>query len=86
VNENHPFLYRKKPDAPSLRAFARQLVKSGDKNAETWLANKAGKNNQKRSAANAQMAKTCALATKQSRKKSKSGGGKAKPAADATAK
>ena len=75
--------YVVKAGAPSLKAYARQLAKSGDKNAETWLANKAGENNQERSAANAQMAKTCAGATKLGRKKSKGGGGKAKPAADA---
>lgn len=83
VGEGRHQSYVVKPGAPSLKAYARQLAKSGDKNAETWLANKAGENDQERSAANAQMAKTCALATKQSRKKSKSGGGKAKPAADA---
>lgn len=76
--------YVVKPGAPSLKAYARQLAKSGDKNAETWLDNKAGVNNQERSDANAQMAKTCASATKLGRKKSKGGGGKAKPAADAT--
>lgn len=70
--------YVAKPDALSLKQFARKLAKSGDKNAETWLDNKAGVNNQERSAANAQMAKTCAGATKMGRKKSKSGGGKAK--------
>lgn len=70
----------------SLRAFARQLVKDGDTIAKDWFDNKAGLNNQARSAANVQMAKTCASATKLSRKKSKGGGGKAKPAADATAK
>jgi len=76
--------YVVKSGAPSLKAYARQLAKSGDKNAETWLDNKAGVNNQERSAANVQMAKTCAGATKLGRKKSKGGGGKAKPAADAT--
>jgi len=77
--------YVAKPGAPTLRAFARNLVKSGDANAKEWFANKAGAKDQKRSAANAQMAKTCASATKLSRKKSKSGGGKAKPAAEAAA-
>lgn len=72
--------YVVKPGAPSLKTFARQLAKSGDENAETWLANKSGLNDQARSAANAQMAKTCSGATKMGRKKSKGGGGKAKPA------
>lgn len=80
VGEGRHQSYVVKPGAPSLRAFARQLAKNGDENAKAWFANKVGKNNQKRSAANAQLAKTCALATKQSRKKSKSGGGKAKAA------
>lgn len=75
--------YVAKPDAPSLKVYARQLAKSGDKNAEAWLTNKSGLNNQERSAANVQMAKTCAGATKMGRKKSK-GGGKAKPAEAAT--
>lgn len=72
--------YVAKMGALSLKKYARQLAKSGDKNAEAWLDNKAGVNNQERSAANAQMAKTCAGATKMARKKSK-GGGKAKSAA-----
>lgn len=73
--------YVAKPDALSLRAFARQLAKSGDENAKAWFDNKSGLNDQARSAANVQLAKTCAGATKMGRKKSKSGGGKAKPAA-----
>lgn len=72
--------YIAKPDAPSLKTFARQLAKSGDKNAEAWLDNKSGMNNKERSATNVQMAKACAGATKLGRKKSKGGGGKAKPA------
>jgi hypothetical protein len=85
-NHEHPNRqsYVAKPGAPSLRAFARTLLKSGDANAKEWFANKAGAKNQARSAANVQLAKTCASATKMGRKKSKSGGGKAKTA-EATA-
>lgn len=75
--------YIAKPDAPSLKTFARQLAKSSDKNAEAWFDNKSGMNNKERSATNVQIAKTCAGATKLGRKKSKGGGGKAKPATTA---
>jgi hypothetical protein len=86
VGEGRHTFYVVKPGAPSLKAYARQLAKSGDEIADTWLSNKAGENNQKRSAANVTAAKAAAAATKLGRKKSKSGGGKAKPAADAATK
>lgn len=70
--------YVAKPDALSLKQFARKLAKSGDENAKAWFANKAGEKNQERSEKNAQLARTCAGATKMGRKKSKSGSGKAK--------
>ena len=76
--------YVAKSDALSLKQFARKLAKSGDENAKEWLSNKAGEKNQERSDANAKLAQTIANATKMSRKKSKNGSGKAKPA-DATA-
>jgi hypothetical protein len=76
--------YVAKPGAPSLKAYARQLVKNDDEVADAWLGNKSGENSQKRSEKNAQLAKTCAGATKMGRKKSKGGGGKAKPADAAT--
>lgn len=68
----------------SLKAYARNLAKSGDANAKEWLGNKAGAKNQKRSSANATAAKAAAAATKLGRKKSKSGG-KAKATTEASA-
>lgn len=76
--------YVRNKDALSLRAFARQLAKSGDANAKEWFANKDGAKNQERSDANVKLAKACASATKLSRKKSK-GGGKAKATTEAAA-
>lgn len=75
-------------NALSLRAFVRQLAKSGDANVATlakeWFGNKAGAKNQKRSAANVAAAKAAGAATKLGRKKSK-GGGKAKATTEAAA-
>lgn len=69
-------LWVRKGGAPSLKQFARQLLKDGDPIAKEWFANKRGAKNQKPSDANIKAAKEAAMASKAARKKSKGGGGK----------
>jgi len=73
--------------APSLKKFARELLKTGDPVAKEWFANKKGDKNLKRSDANIKAQREAAMASKAARKKSKSGGGgkASKDAAPATA-
>src|SRR5579885_1070183 len=52
------------PNAPSLKRFARDLLKQGDPAAKEWLANKRGAKDQKRSDANIKAAKEAAMASK----------------------
>lgn len=49
---------------PSLKQFARQLLKDGDPVAKQWFANKLGAKNQKRSDANIKAARETGQATK----------------------
>lgn len=56
-------IYVRRPDAPSLKEFARQLQKDGDPAATEWFANKHGAKNQKRSDANIKAAKEAGAAT-----------------------
>ena len=82
-DKSHPHRrsYQAKPGAPSLKKFARALLKSGDQNAKDWFANKLGRNNQKRSEANVKLAALCASASKAARKSKGKGGGKKTEAA-----
>lgn len=61
--------------AVSLKAFARKLAKEGDPVAKSWLANKLGASNQKRSDKNATEAKLIGAATKTAKRKKKDAGG-----------
>jgi len=72
----HRRTFVKNAGAPSLKAFARALLKSGDENAKEWFANKRGDNRQERSEANVKLASLCASASKLARKKSKGGSSK----------
>lgn len=49
---------------PSLKQFARKLLKEGDAVAEEWFANKLGAKNQKRSDGNIKAAREAGSATK----------------------
>jgi hypothetical protein len=69
--------YQALPGAPSLKQFARGLLKANDPVAQAWFANKTGEQNQKTSEANLKAARETALATKLSRKKTKGGAKKA---------
>lgn len=53
----------------SLRAFVKSLKDNTD--VKNWFANKAGENEKERSEVNAALAKTCASATMQGRRKKK---------------
>lgn len=59
------------PGGPSLKTFARSLVKDGNQIAKDWFAHKHGSLDQKRSEKNAMDAKAAASATKQERRKKK---------------
>jgi len=72
------------PGAPSLKQFARQLLKDGDPVAKEWFANKRGAKNEKRSEANIKAQREAAMASKAARKKTKGGGGKASSTATPT--
>lgn len=61
------------PDALSLKAFARQLLKDGDPLAKDWFDCKKGVLNQERSSTNKIRVTAEKLATKTARKKSKTG-------------
>lgn len=63
----------KKPNAPSLKQYARGLAVKGDPNAKDWLDHKKGSMNAKRTEANIATAKAAGAATKMKRK---SGAGK----------
>lgn len=69
------------PGTPSLKQFARTLLKSGDATATSWFDNKSGGLNQKRSDANVKAASLTSMASKLARKKTKGGAKKAEPAA-----
>lgn len=57
-------VYVRLEGAPSLKQFARQLLKDGDPVAKEWFANKLGAKNQKRSDANIKAARETGQATK----------------------
>lgn len=61
-------IYVRLEGTPSLKQFARQLVKEGDSTAKEWFANKLGAKNQKRTDANIKAAKDAAQATKAAKK------------------
>ena len=82
----HRRTYVRNPGAPSLKAFARTLLKSGDANAKEWFGNKRGAKDQKRSEANVKLAALCASASKAARKSKGKGGGGKKSADAAPAK
>lgn len=67
-------IWKKKPGSPSLRKFARSLVKEGDQQAKQWFANKSGKNNDTRSDKSLARISLERTATKSARRKSSSGG------------
>jgi hypothetical protein len=58
----------------SLKTFARELAKAGDKVALAWFANKKGVCNQKRSDANIKKAMESRTATKTAKRKKKGDG------------
>jgi hypothetical protein len=69
----------------SLKAFARGLVKQGDKTAEDWMAHKKGSLNTKRTDKSMARIALERMASKAARKKSGGGKSKASSAAEATA-
>ncbi len=73
--------------APSLKKFARELLKAGDAVAKEWFANKRGAKNAKRTEKNASRITLEKQASKAARRKASQGKqGKAAPAADAAKK
>lgn len=68
-------LWHKEGKGKSLKQFARSLVKD-NADAKRWLENKLGKHDQKRSDANATLARTIGQATKAAKRKKKGEGGK----------
>jgi len=63
--------WHKEGKGKSLRQFARNLMKAGDKDATDWFAAKAGAMNLSRSDKNKQLAAATKAATKMSRTKGK---------------
>jgi hypothetical protein len=63
------------PGTPSLKAFARALLKEGDPLAKEWFAHKRGSLNAKRSDANIKAALEARNATKVAKRKKKGEGG-----------
>lgn len=79
-NNENKRIYVRIEGTPSLKQFARALLKEGDPVAKRWFANKWGAANQKRSEANAKAAREAGAATKAKKreaaaKKRKGGGG-----------
>lgn len=74
--------------APSLKKFARELLKAGDAIAKEWFANKRGAKNQKRTEKNQARVNLEKQASKAARRKASQGkqGKAAAPAADAVKK
>ncbi len=71
---------------PSLKAFARAKAKEGNQDAKDWFECKAGALNESRSDKNKSRIALEKQASKAARKKTKAGGGAAKPATPAPAK
>ncbi len=70
-------IYVRIPGSPSLKAFARKLLKEGHEVAQEWFGNKRGAKNQKRSDANIKAARetsAASMAARKARSSKKKGG------------
>jgi hypothetical protein len=69
-------VWKRNPNAPSLKQFARAQVLKGDTVAKDWLDHKNGSVDQSRTDANIALTKTIAAATHLERRKKSAGNGK----------